>query len=116
MGGSDKMPERRMTLAETLVRKVGLRKATSVAAFIVAWGIYSEKEDAPHTMDAYSAFWGQSNATTYRERDLFRICFPEDKLPDRVWGLIRSVYDARIDVKSREVTTAQVLSVQGSWS
>lgn len=107
---------RQQTLAEFLVKKVGLRKAVGVCSFVVAWGIYTERVQGPHTLDAYSAYWGQSNATTYRERDTFRICFPEDKVPDRVWALVRSVYDAKLDQAKRDTGAAQVLSLRGVWS
>jgi hypothetical protein len=104
------------TLAVYLVKKVGLRKATSVCSFVVAWGIYSESVDGSPTLDGYTAFWNQSLATTYRERDMFRICFPQDKVPDRVWSKVRAVYEARVDRSERETAAAQVLSLRGSWS
>lgn len=111
------MAERKqMTLAEFLVKKVGLRKATGVCAFVVAWGIYSEQVSEPHTLDGYSAYWKQSNATTYRERDTFRICFPDDKVPDRVWAYVRTVYDGKLDRAKRDSGAAQVLSLRGPWS
>lgn len=110
------MAERGQTLAEFLVKKVGLRKAVGVCSFVVAWGIYTEKGAEPHTLDGYSAYWKQSAATTYRERDTFRICFPDDKVPDRVWAHVRSVYDAKLDQGKRDVGSAQVLSLRGEWA
>lgn len=109
----------RKTLAEYLAGQVGLFKGTKVAAFIVAWGIYTEKVDGPHTLEGYSSYWRQSVATTYRERDLFRICFPADKVPDRVWTAVRldgAVRGARLDARRRDVAAAQAMSVLGSWS
>lgn len=109
---------REMTVAEYLSSKVGLLKATKVAAFVVAWGIYMEKcEPVPtpygqlaYTLDGYSTYWRQSISKTYKERDLFRICFPEDKTPDRVWGLCREVYSARA---TRDVMGARLLGLRG---
>lgn len=109
------MSEREVTLGVHLVRKVGWVKATKVAAFVVAWGIYTEKTSEPYTLDGYSGYWKQSESTTYRERDLFRMCFPEDKVPDRVWAFIRSAYDERLTRKNRDLGTAQVFSVRGRW-
>ncbi len=105
-----------LSMGEYLVAKVGLRKATAVATFVVAWGIYSEKVDAPHTLDGYSKFWRQSVATTYRERDLFRVCFPDDKVPNRVWALCRAVYDAKVDERRRELSAVRLLALRGVWS
>lgn len=104
------------TLAVYLVRKVGLRKATTVCSFVVAWGIYTEAVEGSHTLDGYSAYWKQSLATTYRERDVFRICFPEDKVPDRIWAKVRSLYGSKVDQSKREAAAAQVLSLRGAWS
>lgn len=106
---------REQTLAEYLVKKVGLRKASGVCSFVVAWGIYTERVEGPHTLDGYSAYWKQSNATTYRERDTFRICFPEDKIPDRVWAQCRAIYSAKLDQSKRDFGAAQVLSLRGAW-
>lgn len=104
------------TLAVYLVRKVGLRKATTVCSFVVAWGIYVEAVEGSHTLDGYSAYWKQSLATTYRERDFFRICFPDDRTPDRVWSKVRALYEAKVDKAKRETAAAQVLSLRGAWS
>lgn len=107
------MSKRQVTLAEYLVGRVGLRRATNVAAFIAAWGIYSEQSPAPHSMDGYASFWKMSVATAYRERDVFRMCFPAERVPDRVWASVRRVYDAKA---GREVVGARLLSATGEWS
>lgn len=107
-----------LTLAEYLAGKVGLLKATKVAAFVVAWGIYMEKtEPVPtpygrmaYTLDAYSDYWKQSISTTYKERDLFRICFPNDKTPERIWGVVREVYNAKA---SADQMGARLLVMRG---
>lgn len=107
---------KQMTLAEYLVSKVGLRKATTVASFVVAWGIYTERAKPPHTMKDYCEFWGQSLAYGYKERDVFRICFPHDDFPDRQWAHVREVYRSVSERGERERAAARALSVQGSWS
>lgn len=101
-----------MTLAEFLVRKVGLLKAVKVAAFIAAWGIYSEHAQDRLTIEGYTAYWRQSVSTSYRERDLFVICFPEERNPSRLWALLRDVYDGR---EGRDVLGARVLGAVGRW-
>lgn len=105
------------TLAEYLVSKVGLRKATTVATFVVAWGIYTERSEAPYTMARYTKFWRQSLAMSYKERDLFRICFPgdADEFPDRVWALCREVYRAKAEDRERERMAARTLSICRVW-
>lgn len=109
------MPNREQTLAEYLVEKVGLRKASAVASFVVAWGIYLERTEAPYTLDRYSAYWKQSPAKTYRERDFFRICFPEDKVPTRVWSQCREIYSGKLDQSKREMGAAHLFSLRGAW-
>jgi hypothetical protein len=104
---------RDVTMSDYLVGRVGLLKAVKVVAFIVAWGIYVEKNDEPHTLDGYTKYWRQSESTTYRERDLFRICFPGQKTPERVWADCRAVYDAKA---SRDQMAARLLHVRSQWS
>jgi hypothetical protein len=109
------MPDRKVTLGEYMAGRVGLLKGSKVAAFIVAWGIYIEAQERPHTLDGYAAYWGQSLSTTYRERDLFRICWPGMKDPTELLHKIHSEHVARIDAKKRDVSAARLLSVSGSW-
>lgn len=107
------MPEKTMTLGEFMVSKVGLVKATKVAAFIYSWGIYTENTDSRPTMEGYTAYWRQSISTTYRERDLFSICWPDEKNPSVLWAEIRAVADARIDSKRRrDFGAVQVLGLR----
>ena len=102
-----------MTLGEYMVSRVGLVKATKVAAFIYSWGIYTESFDGRPTMEGYTEYWRQSISTTYRERDLFTICWPEEKNPTALWQQIRAVADARIDSKRRrDVGAVQVLGLR----
>jgi hypothetical protein len=111
------MADRTVTLAEFLVGRVGLVKGTKVAAFIVAWGIYASKEPAPHTLEGYTRYWGQSISSTYRERDLFRICWPNEQLPDRVWASMSDVVDAKWggDGFARDRGAARALALRGVW-
>ncbi len=95
-----------------MVSRVGLIKATKVATFVYSWGTYLESETGRPTMEAYTAYWKQSISSTYRERDLFRICWPEEKDPTALWSQIRAVADDRIDArKRREVGAVQVLGL-----
>jgi hypothetical protein len=111
------MADRTVTLAEFLTGKVGLMKGTKVAAFVVAWGIYTEREAGPHSLEGYYRYWGQSISSTYRERDLFRICWPNEQVPDRVWPALGAVVDAKwgADGFARDRGAARALSVSGRW-
>jgi hypothetical protein len=107
------LPEKTVTLGEYMVSRVGLIKATKVAAFVYSWGIYIENEEARPTMEGYTAYWRQSISTTYRERDLFTICWPEEKNPTALWLRIRAFAGARIESKKRrELGAVQVLGLQ----
>lgn len=108
------MTAKRQTLAEFLFREVGWRKGTKVAAFIVAWGIYSDQvpEGEKTHLWGYSQYWKQSNANTYRELSAFHEVFPDDVLPDRLWDEARAAVKDR---KSLAIATAQVLPAVGVW-
>jgi hypothetical protein len=110
------MADKTQLLGVFLVRRVGLRKAVQVATFVVAWGIYSEKSPGPHDMKGYTAYWRQSLATSYKERDTFRMAFPSQTDPSELWSQIRAVYRAKLDDKRRDVGVAEVFGVSGSWS
>ena len=103
---------RDLTLGEYMVGKVGLVKATKVAAFVVAWGIYTDKEPARPTLENYTEFWRQSVSSTYRERDLFRLCWPDQKDPTELWAKVRAVHNASLDAKRRDVGAVQLLALK----
>jgi hypothetical protein len=107
------MPRKRVTLLEYLYGNQGYRKGTKSAAFIVAWGLYSDSlgQDQRAHMDGYSKYWRQSRASSYRELAVFHEVFP-DELPDRLWGLIRGAVDSR----KLPQAMAQALRVESVWS
>lgn len=111
------MADRTVTFAEFVVGKVGLIKGTKVAAFVVAWGIYTQNEPDRPSLEGYSRYWGQSISATYRERDLFQICWPDDKVPDRLWAVIRTHVDGRFigAARARDRAAAQALTVRAVW-
>jgi hypothetical protein len=106
---------KRVTLAEHLFRSIGVRKGTRAAAFIAAWGIYSDQvaEGSKATMYGYSLYWKQSQATSYRELDAFHSAFPDEALPDRIWAQARAAVESR---RSLPAATAQAMAAVGAWS
>jgi len=106
---------RPVTLLEYLYRKMGYRKGTRVAAFVVAWGIYADTlgEDKRAHMDGYIKYWRTSRATAYRELSMFREAFPDDLLPDRVWSLVTGAVASR---RSLSVAMAEASVVKEVWS
>lgn len=107
-------PRRPVTFAEFLFRKLGYRKGTKVAAFVVAWGIYTDslQEGRRASMFGYANYWKQSQATSYRELEVFHEAFPDEVLPDRVWSVVGRHVEER---KSRAVAAAQALPVVSRW-
>ncbi len=102
-------------LSVYLFRALGWRKGTKVAAFVAAWGIYSDSlsRNAERTLAGYAAYWNESRATSFREQELFRLAFPDHLTPESLWqGLRRDVSRAEGD---RDSATATVLAVRGSW-
>jgi hypothetical protein len=110
-------PKRPVMLGEYLFRKLGYRRGTKAAAFIVAWGLYSDSlgEGESWSVEAYAKYWGESFSTAYRELNVFREAFPDDGYPFRVWGVVRDSVEARKS-RSLPVAMAQVLPVVGTWS
>lgn len=108
------MPQRE-TLAVFLFRELGYRKGTKVAAFIAAWGIYSDQVpdgEGPY-IHGYTKYWKQNQANTYRELHAFHEVFPDDATPQRLWDIARKAVKDR---KTVAVATAQVLPAMGEWS
>jgi hypothetical protein len=105
---------KREPLLMHLYRENGFREGTRAAEFIVSWGIYSEKLPSGEvpTMDGFSAFWRESQATSYRGLRAFRGAFPDDPFPDRVWAVIAKHVEARkVAAASRDA-----MFVEAVWS
>lgn len=105
---------KRQTFAEFLFREMGFRKGTKVAAFVAAWGIYSDQVpegEAPY-IHGYTKYWKQNQANTYRELHLFQELFPDDATPQRLWDVARKAVKDR---NSLSVATAQLMNVAGDW-
>jgi hypothetical protein len=98
-----------------LFRTLGWRRGTKVAAFVAAWGIYSDSlsRSAERTLAGYASFWHESRATSFREQELFRVAFPEHLTPESLWRELRR--DVSRADGDRDSATATVLAVRGSW-
>jgi hypothetical protein len=107
--------KRPVTFLEFLYRELGYRRGTRAAAFVVAWGIYSDSlaDGVESNMDGYGKYWNMSRATAYRELQVFHAVFPDDALPDRVWSKLSEGVTAR---KSLSVGMAQASGVKAVWS
>jgi len=96
-----------------LYRTSGFGDGTKAAAFIVAWGIYSDdpKSEKPPTPEGYRNYWKCSEASFYRELRAFRHSFADDRYPDRVWAMLRA------HIESRKVASAtkEAMFVAGRW-
>ena len=104
---------KREPLLMHLYRENGFREGTRAGEFIVGWGIYSESLEAGQrpTMDGYSAYWRESQATSYRGLRAFRTAFPDDQFPDRVWRTIARQMEAR----KLGAATREAMFVVGAW-
>jgi hypothetical protein len=97
-----------------LFRKLGWRKGSRVAAFIAAWGIYSDSQGSgERTLDGYAAYWRQSRATSFREQELFRLAFPQHLTPEPLWRSIRRSVDRSAD---RDSVAGKVMTLRGTWA
>lgn len=104
------MPSQSKPLAVFVVEKIGWRQGLRALSFLAAWGIASERVGHPVTMQEYTDFWGQSLATSYKERDAFALVWPDEvKTPGVVWDKVKRQVKER---DSRAVAAAEVLAVK----
>lgn len=97
-------------LSVFVVEKIGWRQGLKALTFLAAWGIASENVGHPITMQEYTDYWGQSLATSYKERDAFAQVWPDAmKTPGVVWDKVKPHVSER---ESRTVAAAQVLAVR----
>lgn len=73
------------TLFQAAVRRVGLRRAGQVMAFMVAWeAARQELGRSPANVEEYAEHWRQPVRSAYRELARFRETFPAETTPDRL--------------------------------
>lgn len=80
------------SIAEHIIRKVGLRGSWKLGAFIMAWqqvmldtkASSDDKRIVLHdiTIGEYERWWKISTSTAYREQALFRRAFPSQSDPN----------------------------------
>lgn len=104
---ADRMRE---TVAAVAFRNAGLRKGLRGAAFLVCWGLASEAIEGPMNMHRYVGYWGTSTATAYREFEAFRLAFPGEATPTRLWSVIRDQVPARDRIEAVAQGCSAVLS------
>jgi hypothetical protein len=82
-------------------RRVGLVRAGQVLSAMIAWEVAREAlgDEWPDGIEAqvqaYSAWWRQSERTGWRELSRFRAAFPGESTPTRIMGLSRDAWDER---------------------
>ena len=82
-------------------RRVGLRKAMKVLAYMTAWAHVRDDIGHDPTAEEFAAWWKESAATAYRAQQLFRQAFPDETNPARLLELAAEQANAR-----RPVATA----------
>jgi hypothetical protein len=97
-------------LAVFVVEKIGWRQGLKALSFLAAWGIATENVGHPVTMQEYTDYWGQSLATSYKEREAFGQIWPEATgSPGVVWDRIKRQVHER---ERRSVAAAEVLAAK----
>jgi hypothetical protein len=95
-------------LGMLVVEKVGLRRGLRALTYIVAWGLASDAEGHPLTVEEYTAHWKQSLSTSYREREAFLMVWPDLKDPGPVWDRVRDAVTA----KRPELALTEIMGVR----
>lgn len=73
------------SLLAFMTAKLGYRKAVLVGAFIAQWGVLATELGREPTRHEYCDRWGFHQASYYRHLELLKVCWPEDRSPQRVW-------------------------------
>lgn len=98
-------PRGKKPLGVLVVGKIGMRRGLRALTYIVAWGLASDAEGHPLTVEEYTAYWKQSLSTSYREREAFLMVWPDLANPGPIWDQARdSVTQKRPDLALMEVT------------
>jgi len=85
----------RQTVAMVAFKNAGLRKGLRGATFLVCWGLALEAVGEPMNMHRYITYWQLSTATAYRDYEAFRLAFPGEETPGRLWVVIREQVSSR---------------------
>jgi hypothetical protein len=73
-----------------LVAKVGMRDAIKIATLLVQWGTVARRKGREPTIAEYMVYWGESQATYYRDFAKFRKVWPDDKSPQCRWNWVEA--------------------------
>lgn len=97
--------KRQMTVLEYAYRKGGWRASQKALLFAVSWMIAEVAlERRIERVEEYSAWWKQSNATSYRELSAFKKCFPKFDTP-------RDLFDA-LDMHPGDDTDKELSAIR----
>ena len=78
--------------------------------YLAAWGLATDALGHPVTVKEYTAYWHQSLAVSYKEREAFGSVWPElVETPEVLWDQIKRQVKNR---SSKAVATADVLAVR----
>lgn len=103
----------REPLAVYVVKRAGWKKGLAALTYLTAWGLASDELGHGATVQEYAEFWHQSLSKSYAEREMFVLCWPTEKSPERLWALVRKSVSG---VGERDVAMARASAVVGDWS
>ena len=81
------MSPRQVTLTELAIRNAGVRKGFHALMYIAQWGIAHDADESVVTADQVAVWWKEHRATSFRNQGYFRLAFPEESTPERLWAL-----------------------------
>ncbi len=76
-----------LDLFRYMLKAVGPSGSRKVMGFMFAWAAVEEDLGREPSIEEYAAWWKESAATAYREKSLFRKCFPGESSPSRLNAL-----------------------------
>lgn len=109
------MSPRQVTLTELAIRNAGVRKGFHALMYIAQWGIAHDADESVVTADQLAVWWKESRATSFRNQAHFRLAFPDEATPERLWELaaIEKASRARQKEVLAELSSTQWLPPSG---
>lgn len=72
-------------LVHFMYSKAGMRKALRIVEFLSLWGVLADELGREPTRQEFLDYWDESPATYFRRLEQWRMVWPDDKSPQRVW-------------------------------
>jgi len=89
---------RQLTVIDVAVRNVGLRRSVTALTYLAMYGAARNAAGEAVKPEQVGAHWQRSDASVFRDQAVFRLAFPGEASPERLWlALGASVHEKRAE-------------------